>query len=362
VVRVLAALLALGLAACEGSDDQPKAFPTAAPPQDAARIIAIRTRPGNPPRFALVTLGDDGSRLHALVKAPAAAIERLDAPAWSPDAKHVYFVGVLGEREGDDHVYYDSDIFAIGAQGGRRRRITNTGDARAAVPSPDGKTLLLGRGEHQGKRPFTNGLWLADPDGGKIRRLLGAEDGRLDLAGSWSPDGRTIAFTRCTFEAPDKRGLIHNTCAVYTVSPDGSDLQKLADRSSQPAFSPDGRFIAFVSDRDDNGELAAGEDEDVFANELYVMDADGGNQRRLTETEGLDEALPTWSPDGSRIAYEREGPARFTEQLMIVNADGTCQTLLIGNADELRFFSPSFTAPAWRPGPLTGELAPLDCD
>ena len=218
------------------------------------------------------------------------------------------------------------------------------------------------RDEHPGERPFTSAMWLTHSDGGDEQRLLSSKEGRVDFAGSWSPDGRTIAFTRCTFSPPGPRGFVANTCAVYTVSPDGSRLRKLAARSSQPAFSPDSQVIAFVSDRDEHGKLPRGEDEEAFANELYVMDADGGNQRRLTNSERLDETAPTWSPDGSRIAFAREGPARFNKQLMVVKRDGTCPTRLIGNAGNERIGAPWFFAPAWRPGRLTGELAPLACE
>jgi Tol biopolymer transport system component len=369
--RRLFALLALGLlAGCDSGDDRRDApqtlGPSSAPPQETARIVATRLRPGNPPRFALVTLSDDGSKPRVLVEAPRRQIERLGqigSPAWSPDAGHVYFVGVLRESEGDRFVYYESDVFVVDANGGEPRRITTSRDVQAVVPSPDGKTLLVARDQHPGKRPFTSGLWLLDASGGNFRPLVDAKEGRLDLPGSWSPDGRTIAFTRCTFEPPGKGGFIENTCGVYTISPDGSGLRKLAERSSQPAFSPDGRRIAFVSDRDGHGEVARGEDENSFANELFVTDVAGRNQRRLTETEELDEQAPAWSPDGTRIAFAREGPARFVDQLMVVNDDGTCPTRLIGNAGETMARAVrSFSSPAWRPGRLTGELATLDCD
>jgi WD40-like Beta Propeller Repeat len=72
----------------------------------------------------------------------------------------------------------------------------------------------------------------------------------------------------------------------------------------RPPFSPDGERIAFVSDRDRNGGLSYG-DRGFFANELYVMAADGGDQRRLTRTRHLNEAQPSWLPGGTRLAFQR---------------------------------------------------------
>jgi Tol biopolymer transport system component len=366
---LIAAFLASGVAAgCDSGDERTgatRSVPKAAPSQETARIAAIRLGPGNPPRFALLTTDDDGSRQRVLVEAPRRGMERLGpvgAPAWSADAQRIYFVGVLGERKGDRFVYYESDAFVVDANGGEPRRITRSGDVETVASSPDGATLLVARAEHPGKLPFTVGLWLMDPDGRNARRLLDPEDGQLDLGGSWSPDGSTIVFTRCTFELPGERGMIENTCGVHTVSSDGSDLHELAERSSQPSYSPDGGRIAFVSDRDEHGEIPRGEDENSFANELYVMDADGDDQHRLTETESLDEASPSWSPDGSRIAYSRQGPARFTTQLMIVNDDGSCPTRILGNASKSDVHTPWFKSPAWRPGSFARDLTRLDCD
>jgi Tol biopolymer transport system component len=360
------ALVAVGLlAGCAGidfgSDTPTLGSPSAAPDQPFARLAAVRIQAVGTPRFALITFRDDGLNRQVVVEAPAEAFERPFLPVWSPDAAQLYFIGLLRERQGDRFVYYESDVFAVDARRGQPRRVTRSRDVGMAVPSPDGKTLLVMRDEHPGKRPFTSGLWLLDADGRNARRLLDTEEGQLDRDGAWSPDGRTIAFTRCRSVMPDSRSSIENTCAVYSVSADGSGLRRLAERASQPAFSPDGRLIAFVSDRDENGERTAGEDEVVFANELYVMNADGGNERRLTRSESLDEAAPAWSPDGSRIAYSREGPARFMKELMVVNADGTCPTQLVGDASDESLVAPSFDSPAWRPGRLSGAFSPLDC-
>ncbi|KXK19858.1 MAG: WD40 domain-containing protein, partial [Chloroflexi bacterium OLB15] len=75
---------------------------------------------------------------------------------------------------------------------------------------------------------------------------------------------------------------------IYVMNADGSNVRRLtntAGEDSQPAWSPDSTQIAFMSDRDGNREI-------------YVMNADGSNVRRLTYDEAWDRT-PAWSPDGS---------------------------------------------------------------
>ena len=91
------------------------------------------------------------------------------------------------------------------------------------------------------------------------------------------------------------------------------------------------------------------------------MQADGSEPTRLTESAELAEATPSWSPDGSRIAYAREGPAAFEQQLMMVNADGTCPTLIVGDAGDSSVDASSFESPSWRPGRVLGRSARAAC-
>ena len=105
-------------------------------------------------------------------------------------------------------------------------------------------------------------------DGTQPRKLA---EGRVDNRGArsadfaWSPDSRQIAFTQCCREDE-----------IFVVNADGSGLLQLTDNDDRvfdghPVWSPDGRTIAFTSDRDGNAEI-------------YVMNADGSDQRNVSQS------------------------------------------------------------------------------
>src|SRR5687767_15578175 len=94
---------------------------------------------------------------------------------------------------------------------------------------------------------------------------------------------------------------------------DGSGRRLLTEsptNETNPAYSPDGQWIAFESDRDGNSEI-------------YVMTAQGTNVRRLTQDPAQDHS-PAWSPDGTRIAFMSDRNSRTSTDIYTMNAkDGS---------------------------------------
>jgi Tol biopolymer transport system component len=139
---------------------------------------------------------------------------------------------------------------------------------------------------------------------------------------AWSPDGSQIAFGS---------GL-GRSAEIFVMNADGSDQTRLTHdgfRDSVPAWSPDSTTIAFASRRHDNWDL-------------YLMSPDGSHQSRLTHVKGKD-ANPDWSPDGSRIVFQsnrRNRPGNW--DLWAIRADGSgIERLTSSRATEW--------APAWSP-------------
>lgn len=188
-------------------------------------------------------------------------------PAWSPDGHHL--VGIECDDECDFLVVVDLQT---------RNEQTIYEHHGAAFPvapawSPDGRWIAFGWLYGAGK---TAAASILSYD--VVKRTIVGEEGRLvGDHPSWAPDGKRLAVdTYFDYLHPERS-------SVFTARRDGSQRRRIARNASQPAWSPDGRKIVFVR------IVGRGN------SELFVMNADGTHQRRLTFNAGRDDA-PDWQP------------------------------------------------------------------
>ena len=214
------------------------------------------------------------------------------APAWSPDGSRLAFVS---RRSGDEEIY------VARADGTGLKRLTRLrGPDLGPAWSSDGRRLAWSRNAE---------IWtMSASGGGKRRRVARAKPWHEHHSPAWHGSAivysstRVSAFNTELFRVPAKR-------LTFTK---GSD--RVLGDDAMPDFFPDGRRLAFTSNRDQQGEI-------------YVMHADGSGQRRLTRRPG-DDWAPDVSPDGRRIAFTQLPGTVWT-----MTADGTGLRKLTAGTD-----------------------------
>lgn len=268
-----------------------------------------------------------------------------DAPAWSPDGRMIAFTSMripvpAGATPAEE-------IYVVNVDGSDQRRLTQNTTRDIAVDwLRDGRVVFLSCPRSEDEPPECD-LMAIRPDGTDREKLteLGFTFD-LDVA----PDGRRILYSQLNGQSHFQHFELH------VMDLDGSNHRQLTDDDTgdgSPSWSPDGERIAFVSNRAESAPCLF-HDCAGYTNELYVMDADGRDVTRLTETPH-EEATPAWSPDGERIVYSRILDENATHELFVVNADGSCPTRLASGA------SGSWdTMPDWY-GPANAVGERLDC-
>ena len=173
-------------------------------------------------------------------------------------------------------------------------------------------------------------IFVMKTDGDQPRNLT-ADPVSDDFSPAWSPDGMKIAFSS------ERLG----NQEIYVMDADGKNLVQLTRHrayDATPSWSPDGRKIAFTSDRDHLFVVGPGQ---IGELEIYVMNADGENVVRITETGGWNHE-PSWSPDGTKIAFVSEPNRGGNPEIYVMNANGKNPVRLTRN--------PGWDAdPSWSP-------------
>ena len=256
--------------------------------------------------------------------------ELASSPALAPDGRHVVYQRTVADLEENG---YRTHLYIAPTDGSApARALTSSGTKNTGpVFSPDGRTLAFISNRSHGSQ-----VWLLPMDGGEARRLTSLRRGISGLV--WAPDGATLyglvptpydgdvecfdaalseKEARTQFEKEDKEwaegakryqhlyyklngaGLNrHRAAQLVAVDVETGAIRQLTRGEmsvSSPAVSPDGRQIAFVSNRHPNREIEQQEHQHV-----YVVPAAGGEMRLLTEAVSAREV--SWAPGGRFLA------------------------------------------------------------
>ncbi len=342
---------------------------------DGTRIafIVLRVQPYDLP--GVFVMNADGSHVRRLTNCLPSCVQSL--PAWSPDGRTIAFSGqtdvfVMAATGGPSRKLTDCGaipdcidaldptwspdgrliVFEVERDGGRRslylinadgtglRQLTFHNDdcctSWQPLPSPPSteQSAFAANGEiwaGVGGGDGPSFVYSVEPDGSGQTLLF--SDGRdpnsppetvnPEAVGqdyAWSPDGSKVAFSG--WSNPDQHAAYS---AIFVMNADGSGLTQLTpdkEVDSGPAWSPDGTRIAYASDRTGPFSDGAGcEESPLCPGDIHVMNADGTGDVQLTD-DPADDSQPSWSPDGTRIAFVsgRDDPHG---DVFVMNADGT---------------------------------------
>jgi dipeptidyl aminopeptidase/acylaminoacyl peptidase len=290
----------------------------------------------------------------------------------SPDGEWVaYSVGTTNIEKDET----SSDLFMVSWDGSNRIQLTHTEESSEGTPrfSPDGKYLAFiaarsdGKSEESDDPKGKSQVWLLNRSGGEAQRLTEMPGGVSTF--EWSPDSTRLVLVSRDPEEQDEDEADADSASHDTPKPIVIDryqfkqdrLGYLGDRyqriyvfdleskeaalltpgqfdSTDPAWGPDGKVIAFTSRRQGDPDRHRNSD-------IYLIEATAGaSARQLTTWEGPDSS-PVFSPDGRQIAYLQGGTPKYSgydpRQLAVISVDGGEALLPASDLDR------SVSSPRW---------------
>lgn len=284
-----------------------------------------------------------------------------DDPRLSPDGRTAAFVVWSTDRETND---YTASIWLVAVDGSAQPRRLTRGKKQDVAPrwSPDGSRLAFASNRDSKAKQ----LYVLPVEGGEPLQLTELDEDVTEVV--WSPDGTRIVFSarvrdpaykeederkrrprrfeRLQYKLDDEGWIGDRRRHLFVVPADGSSPPvQLTDgdfEDAAPSWSPDGRRIAFASARQEHWDTEVERD-------IFVVDAEGGEPERLTGGDSHYEA-PAWSPDGSAIAC-RWAPGGFDYprhgQIAVLDASTGERRVLTESLDRNCAPYPEIREPVW---------------
>jgi Tol biopolymer transport system component len=221
------------------------------------------------------------------------------------------------------------EIFAVNPDGTGLVKLTDgTGLSRhdhSPAWSPDGSQIVFARTDVSGCG-CGSFLYVMGADGSGVRQIPNSGFNAADPG--WAPDGERIVFANFPGTQCISDGCTENAYDIFTIRLDGTGLTQLTSggrSDNDPAWSPNGREIAFVSNRLIDAPYYG-------SRFVFKMNADGTGQTMLTGF-AVDERHPDWSPDGRRIVFHSDRPPHYGgSKIWVMGADGANITQLTGES------------------------------
>jgi Tol biopolymer transport system component len=277
---------------------------------------ATDTRSARPP--TLLTYAVESSGGLCLARPDGSRRVRLtrgkdQAPSWSPNGRRVVFARQVGTA---------SRIVVADTRGRVVRSLTQAGAFADPAWSPDGTRIAYVARDGRSR------VVIVSTAGRVLGQLLAAPTGFISRP-AWSPDSRRIAFAEEIAMESGRSGASR----IVVANTDGTGRRVLVAQASDPAWSPSGTKIAYVSYPSRLSETGS----------IVVANADGSGAQHLTAA-GRSELRPAWSPGGQRIAFTRVTGGKST--IVVGRADGTAERVAVGARGS------GGVNPAWRPAVL----------